>query len=97
VHGAGLGLSDAFTPAPEVIEGNRTAANGGIGVVKEADIGLVTDRAIAPEWAVANQEGDDRSGRLNLGFVFEFLVEADAVHGLLMSEPSLILSIIVML
>lgn len=73
-------LADALAFGMQVIRGDRAAADHGIGMVKEAGNGFVTDLAGAPEATVADECGDNGARRLAFGFVCEFFVETDSVH-----------------
>ena len=74
------GLADALAFVMQVIPGDGRAADHGVGMVKEAGDGFVTDLAGTPEMAVTDECGDNGASRLPFGFIREFVIEADAVH-----------------
>ena len=89
MNGLRSGLADAFALFVQIVQGDSGAADDRVGMVKEAGERFVADLVAASEVPVANKRCDDRAGRPSFAFVFEFVIEADAVHSIGMSAPSL--------
>jgi hypothetical protein len=80
VNGAGFGFADTLALLPQVITGHPSSSDRRIAPVEQTSNGLEAELAAAQAKAIADQDSDNSASRPALGFVTEFLIEANAVH-----------------